>query len=864
MNIQHYQELYNTRSNSTVRSSIDGAIGYCQNRKYKELKIDHILMKCFEHPGSDFIKICNHFDLREADVAKSFHEAMQKIEATEKSSGLDTRVIELLKNAWVHAELSFHCSKIRSGHLLYSLLKSENISALDSGIQLILEQISTEELLKNFDKICSNSVEESTAQQPGSENQSSTDQLDDSALGKYTTDFTQQARENSNDPVVCRDIEIRKIVQILGRRRQNNPILTGEAGVGKTAIIEGLAQKIVTEEVPDDLKGAILLGLDLGLLQAGASMKGEFEQRLLDVLEEIKAASNPTILFIDEAHTLIGAGGAAGQNDAANLLKPALARGEIKTIAATTWTEYKKYFSKDPALTRRFQVIAVDEPDDEAAMNMLRGISESYQKKHGVRIRPDGIEQAVKLSRRYIPDRHLPDKAVSLIDTACSWVKIAQSTKPSQLQDLENELELIITQIDSYTKHSKGLEDYTDEIDSLVGEKEDLENRSSELAEDWKIESQLVTEILEIRQAEEPSAEDLATLKTKEIELKEIQKDRILVPSHVDGSTVARIVADWTGIPLQTMKTSDVDHILNLQSTLEKSVLGQSPALKEMTKNLQIDRGLRDPRKPTGVFLLCGPSGVGKTETAITLAETLYGGEANMVTLNMSEYQESSKLSQLLGASAGYVGYGEGGVLTEAVRRKPYSLILLDEMEKAHDQIKQFFLGVFDKGNAKDGEGRSIDFKNTLIVVTTNAASQLINQLCQEQGEDLDYEKFTSDVYPELLKTFSPELLGRMVVLPFFPLMDGALKSVVNLQMNKLRKQLTNNYGTSLEVSDEVIDHIVKKCSHSTAGARIIEQLINKTIKPALSIEFMKRRRDEMEISRVVISLEKDGTFSYN
>jgi type VI secretion system protein VasG len=669
------------------------------------------------------------------------------------------------------------------------------------------------------------------------------------------------------DPILGRDDEIRQIIDVLMRRRQNNPILTGEAGVGKTAVVEGFAQRIASGDVPPPLRGVKLCVLDVGLMQAGASMKGEFEQRLRSVIDEVQNSPTPIILFIDEAHTLIGAGGAAGTGDAANLLKPALARGTLRTIAATTWSEYRQYFEKDPALTRRFQPIQVGEPDVAKCCDMLRGILGPMEKHHGVRISDAAIVAAVNLSHRYIPARQLPDKAVSLLDTASARVAISQSATPSKIEDAR-------ASIAAREKEKIGLiaerdlgvadEERVAALDKQIGE---LKQKLAELEQAWEAEQKLVNEIRSIRSILAESKDNpepkLADLKSKFESLEAIEPERRMIYPHVDEQAVASVVSDWTGVPVGRMVKDEVETVLNLADILNRRVVGQSHGLEMIAKRIETNRAkLDNPNKPIGVFMLCGPSGVGKTETALALAEALYGGEQNMITINMSEFQEAHTVSTLKGAPPGYIGYGEGGRLTEAVRRKPYSVVLLDEVEKAHPDVHEIFFQVFDKGQMEDGTGRRIDFKNTLIILTSNVGTDLINGLSRDPHYRQNPEALSAQLRPELLKAFPPALLGRIVTIPYFPLSDEMLGGIARLQLDRIFARVQDNQGAKLTYDDSVVSYIVSKCNDPDSGGRMIDNIITNTLLPALSREFMKRSLAKQPPREVQVAIKDDG-FAY-
>ncbi|HZH33463.1 MAG TPA: type VI secretion system ATPase TssH, partial [Pyrinomonadaceae bacterium] len=698
------------------------------------------------------------------------------------------------------------------------------------------------------------------------------------------------------------DFEIRQVIDILTRRRQNNPILTGEAGVGKTAVVEGFALRIAQDDVPEPLKNVAVRTLDLGLLQAGASVKGEFENRLKTVIDEVKSSPQPIILFIDEAHTMIGAGGTAGQNDAANLLKPALARGELRTIAATTWAEYKKYFEKDAALARRFQVVKVEEPDEEKAIGMMRGLTEKMESHHNVRILDEAIVECVKLSNRYISGRQLPDKSVSGLDTACAKVAIGQGATPGSIEDATRRISRLETEINSLTREQVTGAGHDERIAELTAQKETEEAQLATLNEQWTKEKELIARIREIRsqlektptngkvastngsaasqtassenqsEAENVSAStanDADALRTELAgvyeELKQVQGDNPLMQPVVNGQTVAEVISGWTGIPVGKMVADEINSVLKLQEKLAERVIGQFHALSAIAQRIRTARaGLTDPKRPIGVFILVGTSGVGKTETALALADTLYGGERNLISINMSEYQEAHTVSSLKGSPPGYVGYGEGGVLTEAVRRKPYSVVLLDEVEKAHPDVMELFYQVFDKGVLEDGEGREIDFKNTIILLTSNVATDTIMTLCADEDTKPEPEGLIEAIRPELIKAFKPALLGRMVVVPYYPISDSVLREIIRLQLGKIERRIFENHKAQFSYDDNVTDEIAKRCTEVESGARNVYNILTGTLLPAMSGEVLSRMASGEALNRVHVSVGQDGNFAYD
>ncbi len=692
------------------------------------------------------------------------------------------------------------------------------------------------------------------------------------ALKQYAVDMTEKARNHEIDPVSGRDEEIRQMIDILMRRRQNNPLLTGEAGVGKTAVVEGLALRLAQGDVPESLRDVSLYLLDIGLLQAGASMKGEFEARLRQVIDEVQSSEKPIVLFIDEIHTLIGAGGNAGTSDAANLLKPVLARGQLRTIGATTWAEYKKYIEKDPALTRRFQVVQVHEPDEQKAIIMLRGISAYLEKHHKVLLLDEAIDAAVRLSHRYIPARQLPDKAVALLDTACARVAVSQYAKPAELEDTERRIEHLETEKQITERELRLGMDRSARLVEIEAELKALREDLVVYQEKWEKEKELTEKVFELRAIlQDENLEDQQEKEQARQELQQVQQellvlqgDQPLIFPSVDANAIASVVADWTGIPVGRMVKDEANSVLQLADTLEKRVIGQRHGLDTIVRRIQTSRAkLTDPNKPVGVFMLCGPSGVGKTETALALAESLYGGEQNLITINMSEFQEAHTVSTLKGAPPGYVGYGEGGVLTEAVRRRPYSVVLLDEVEKAHPDVHEIFFQVFDKGWMEDGEGRYIDFKNTVIILTSNVGTDRIMDVCKDPDLMPDAEGLTAVLREPLLKTFPAALLGRLVVVPYFPLSDEMLGNIVKLQLSRIEKRLLQNHGIQFTVSPEAVQLIVNRCTEVESGGRMVDAILTNTVLPNVSHRILESTMNGEQITSLTLDA-KDGEFVYH
>ncbi|PSW16136.1 type VI secretion system ATPase TssH [Photobacterium rosenbergii] len=784
---------------------------------------------------------------------------------------------ELMEEAWLQASVNFGHGQITSLHLLLVLQQADNFGVkrlpLESLKDISLEALSAQ-ISQLSDAVVGSAQGSSVA---GAQNSNSAPhsqggaQTAGGALDKYTVNLTQQARDGKIDPISGRNSEVRYAIDILCRKRQNNPILVGEPGVGKTAVVEGLALRIVNGDVPPVLQGVEICSLDLGLLQAGASIKGEFENRLKDVINEVKSSETPIIVFIDEAHTLIGAGGAAGQNDAANLLKPALARGEFRSIAATTWAEYKKYFEKDPALTRRFQVVKVEEPSENDALQMLRGVAASLRKHHGVFIREDALDAAVSLSVRYLPARQLPDKAISLLDTACARIALTQGAKPERIEYLEQQLRYLNNELEACDVEDTVLvalaEDREPLRDTLAVKQEELKDLTAR----WEHEKALVKEISELTEGLETShasgdindasvQQSQNALKDKLTELDNVQGEDPMVFAMVDKQVIAEVISAWTGIPAGNMVKEEVAELLSLEDALHQRVIGQQAAIGELAKSIRISRaGLTDNRKPVGVFLMCGPSGVGKTETAMALADKVFGGDNNLTVINMTEFKEEHKVSMLLGSPAGYVGYGEGGVLTEAIRRNPYTVLLLDEMEKAHPGVHDLFYQVFDKGYIKDSEGRMIDFKHTIIIMTSNAADQAICDICEQHEERPQTEDLVEQIRPALQQFFKPAFLGRTTIVPYYPLNHEELGKITEISLNRIAKKVKEKYQATFEWDQAFIDFVVSRNTDPTTGGRAIEQIINRSLMPRLAVECIQRLSDCLPIDQIVVSAESNS-----
>lgn len=871
----------------SLKESLDSAAGLCLNTGHYNIEIEHWLQKVLEKTDTHAERVIRHFGINIEKVLSELTISIERLKSgNTRTPSLSQTLQEATQYAWMIASVDMAHGSISSGHLLAATLNNVSLRRQIVESSPSLNDIPAADILatvratlgtKSVHKADSLSIDNKAPQLISTAA---------SALTKFTVNLTNRARNNDIDPVLGRDAEIRQCIDILSRRRQNNPIFTGEAGVGKTAVVEGLALRIANDDVPTPLKGVSILSLDLGLLQAGASVKGEFENRLKSVIEEVKASPAPIILFIDEAHTLIGAGGNEGQGDAANLLKPALARGELRTIAATTWTEYKKYFERDPALTRRFQVVKVEEPTESVAIDMMRGISKSLQKHHKVRISDDAIIQAVKLSARYIPGRQLPDKSVSLLDTAAARVSLSQSATPSVIEDTKRRINQLGTNLAMLNQENASTNSCQDQIEETEAEKTatlaELQKQVHQLEQEKSVIEQIRTirDDIEADYFSRTNAssknknEDLLSperlsalqekLKTLDAKLDDIQKGSPLIQAHVDAQSVADVVANWTGIPVGKMLGDEINAILNLKDQLESRVIGQPHALEAIVQAIKTSRaGLTDPRKPIGVFMMAGSSGVGKTETALALADTLFGGEQNITVINMSEFKEEHKVSMLLGSPPGYVGYGEGGVLTEAARRKPYSVILLDEMEKAHPGVQDVFYNLFDKGTIKDGEGRDIDFKNTIIIMTSNAGGEAIQAICSQQGEKPTPDKLLESMRPELLKSFKPAFLGRTNIVTYYPLDDENLIKICNINMKRIGKRVQAHYRAGFSYDEEVLLHIVARSQEVDTGARNIETILNKTLLPELATKCLSRMAEGESINAVHIGVNEQDMFNY-
>ncbi|WP_373959425.1 type VI secretion system ATPase TssH [Vibrio gigantis] len=841
-----------------LKQTLEASAGAAMNQGVGAIETEHWILQLISQKDPKLMALCESQKLSlDALVNELTKKVSMLAKGNEGQPTLSHGLTELIKDAWMIASVNYGHGEIVSLHLIQALMQ-QNVLGV-STLQLeTLSSVSLESLQGLIKKtpIARNSAS------PSASSSVDTTPAGNDALSKYTVNLTQQALDGNIDPISGRNAEVRKAIDILCRKRQNNPIMVGEPGVGKTAVVEGLALRIAADEVPSALQGVQIHSLDLGLLQAGASVKGEFENRLKDVINEVKNSEVPIIVFIDEAHTLIGAGGAAGQNDAANLLKPALARGEFKTIAATTWAEYKKYFEKDPALTRRFQVVTIEEPNAEDAMQMLRGVAASLQAHHGAFIAESAIEAAVNLSIRYLPSRQLPDKAISLLDTASARIALTQGAKPEVLETLEQTIRYQENEKSALEKEDALFSNSAEVIKELAQSIEENQQALAAYYTRWEKEIELVDQIKTVQQeiTEEQEQDAVDATKQKQLdtlrtELADLQGEEPLVYAMVDDNTIAQVIANWTGIPVGNMMSDEIAKLLTLEDELNTRVIGQDVAKNELAKAIRISRaGLTDNRKPIGVFLMCGPSGVGKTETAMALAEQLYGGSNDLTVINMTEFKEEHKISMLLGSPAGYVGFGEGGVLTEAIRRNPYSVLLLDEMEKAHPGVHDLFYQIFDKGHIKDSEGRTVDFKNTIIIMTSNAADQAICDVCAKTTDRIDNDELLESIRPDLQQYFKPAFLGRTTIVPYYPLNDEELAKITEISLNRIKKKLAEQYQASFTWDADFIQFVVDRNTDPTTGGRAVEQIINRSLMPRLAEECIGRLSRSEPVTQVTVS----------
>ncbi len=862
--------------NPVCRSALESAAGLCMSKTNYEIEVEHFLLKLTEAQNTDLHKILRYFEINIDRFASDLTQAIEGFKSgNARTPVFSPRIPGMIQDAWMVASIDYEADTVRSGHIMVAMLGNDLNARMLYSTSDALRKVSLETLEKSLLDIVSGSAEDAgpaaaKGVQPSGKDAAQAVPAGTKALDQFTINLTEQARAGKIDPVIGRDFEIRQMTDILIRRRQNNPILTGEAGVGKTAVVEGFARKIVEGDVPPVLRDVELRSLDLGLLQAGAGVKGEFENRLKEVMKEVKGSPKPIILFIDEAHTLIGAGGSAGAGDAANLLKPALARGELRTIAATTWAEYKKYFEKDAALTRRFQVVKVEEPDEAKAITMMRGIAPFLEKHHKVMITDEALKDTVSLTHRYLSGRQLPDKAVSVLDTACARVAIGLTTSPGAVEEATRRITHIEYEMKILEKESLMGNEHGARIDTLNKEKDDTAKRLEALDKKWKAELELANRIIEVMGSikelheADPKSKDIAKkqkeLKDLEKQLVKIQAGDPLIQVSVDPQTVSEVISGWTGIPVGKMMTDEIDTVLKMPQLLGERIIGQEHALSGIAQMIQTAHaGIEDPSKPTAVFMFVGPSGVGKTETALALSELLYGGEDNVITINMSEYQEAHTVSSLKGSPPGYVGYGEGGVLTEAVRRRPYSVVLLDEVEKAHPDVMEMFYQVFDKGQMEDGEGRLIDFKNTVIILTSNIGTDLIMKACLDEETKPGPDALADMIRPDLLKHFKPAFLGRMKIVPYYPINDKMMKAIVRLKLNKVAKRLKANRKVDFIFGDEIIDAIAGRCTEVDSGARNADHILTNTLLPEISKEILARMAAGEQIKEVKVKIEGDG-----
>ncbi|MBO7781359.1 type VI secretion system ATPase TssH [Burkholderia pseudomallei] len=874
--------------NPVCRKATERAASHCFARGHYEVDLEHLFLALLDESTGDVPLVLRASGVDPHALRADLERELERLKTgNTRTPVFSVHLSELFEQAWLIASLDSQIGRIRSGHLLLALLTGPDLTQFAQRMSSQFARVRVDDLKHKFDEIAAGSSEaeprhaDADVAVPDGAAASGDAPRGPSktpALDTYTTNLTQRAREGKIDPVIGRDAEIRQAIDILMRRRQNNPIMTGEAGVGKTAVVEGLALRIAADDVPPPLRGVALHVLDMGLLQAGASVKGEFENRLKSVIDEVKKSAHPIILFIDEAHTIIGAGGQAGQNDAANLLKPALARGELRTIAATTWSEYKKYFEKDAALARRFQVVKIEEPSEPLAAAMLRGMAALMERHFNVRVLDDAITEAVRLSHRYISGRQLPDKAISVLDTACAKVALAHSSTPAAIDDAKKRIERIDAEIAALEREAASGAAHDARLAELR-EARDADLKA--LAEDaarYEEERALVTEIgalrAELDAARESSADgkpvDVDATRAKLAErvdaLRARQGNQPMVPLQVDGHVVAEIVASWTGIPLGRMVKDEIETVLNLRDLLGARVIGQDHALGAIAQRVRTaTANLEDPNKPRGVFMFVGPSGVGKTETALALADVLYGGERKLITINMSEYQEAHSVSGLKGSPPGYVGYGEGGVLTEAVRRNPYSVVLLDEVEKAHPDVLEMFFQVFDKGAMDDAEGREIDFRNTLIILTSNVGSSAVMQACLNKApqELPDAETLAETLRPQLYKTFKPAFLGRMKVIPYYPISDDVLAEIIELKLERIRRRIEANHKAAFEWDESLVDAVLARCTEVDSGARNVDHILNGTLLPEIAELVLSRIADGEAIVRIAARAAETGEFEY-
>ena len=894
--------------NDETRGALEGAAGLCLSRTHYDIEVEHFLTKLLDSSSGDFAAILKHFEVDKSRLGGELARSLDKLKSgNARTPAISPTVLKMLTTAWTVGSIDFNAGQVRTGFTILALASDEELSRLMKDVSKEFQKINADALRKDFLGIIALSSETTTTASSSSATPSGdapkpmggkTPNLD-----QYTVDLTGNAKKGKIDPVLGRDSEIRQVIDILTRRRQNNPILTGEAGVGKTAVVEGFALRVVQGDVPPPLKNVKVHTLDMALLQAGAGVKGEFENRLKGLIEEVKASATPIILFIDEAHTMIGAGGQAGQNDAANLLKPALARGELRTIAATTWSEYKKYFEKDAALARRFQVVKVEEPTEHQCMIMMRGLVASLEKHHKVRILDEAVFASVRLSHRFLAGRQLPDKAVSILDTACARLSLGQSATPPAIEDLTRTIDALEVQKRILEREEIVGANHQEKLAEIATFRSSSEEKLKTLEQRWEKERDLVVQIREIRtklesdhaklqpvpkadavpaspdDSAEPPAEpapeiaavpagstmEKEKLQALETELSALQGETGLIQVCVDAQIVGEVLSAWTGIPAGKMLKDEITTVLALQEHLGKRVIGQPHAMEIIAQRVQTSRAsLDDPNKPVGVFMLVGPSGVGKTETALALSDLLYGGEHNLITINMSEFQEPHTVSTLKGSPPGYVGYGEGGVLTEAVRRRPYSVVLLDEVEKAHPDVLELFFQVFDKGNMEDGEGRSINFKNNIIILTTNACTDQLMKLVADPETAPSPRALIDTLKPELNKIFKPAFLGRMVLIPYYPVRDEALKQIIRLKLGKIQQRIFENHKIKLSYDDAFLNEVANRCTEVESGARNVDNILTNSLLPDISRQILGSMAEGEKMAAIQVGIGEDGQFSYS
>jgi type VI secretion system protein VasG len=870
--------------NEPARSALEGAAGLCLSRTNYDVEVEHYITKLLESTSGDFAAIIKHFEIDKSRLSADLARSLDKLKSgNARTPAISPTVLKMLTTAWTIGSIDFNAGQVRTGFTVLALVSDEELARLVNDVCREFQKINADALRKDLLGIVALSNETTTApaaatagdaQKPAGGKTPNLDQ--------YTVDLTGNARKGKIDPVLGRDPEIRQVIDILTRRRQNNPILTGEAGVGKTAVVEGFALRVAQGDVPPPLKNVHVRTLDLALLQAGAGVKGEFENRLKGLIEEVKASATPIILFIDEAHTMIGAGGQAGQNDAANLLKPALARGELRTIAATTWSEYKKYFEKDAALARRFQVVKVEEPSEHQCLIMMRGLVASLEKHHNVRILDEAVFASVRLSHRFLAGRQLPDKAVSILDTACARLSLGQNATPPALEDTTRQIDALEVQKRILNREAVVGADHQEKLSEIEEQKTAATAKLKALQERWDKERELVGKIRELREKLEAghaangatngtgdaAATTSAALKSElqalEGQLAALQGETGLIRVCVDAQIVGEVLSAWTGIPAGKMLKDEITTVLALQDHLGRRVIGQPHAMEIISQRVQTSRAsLDDPNKPVGVFMLVGPSGVGKTETALALSDLLYGGEHNLITINMSEFQEPHTVSTLKGSPPGYVGYGEGGVLTEAVRRRPYSVVLLDEVEKAHPDVLELFFQVFDKGNMEDGEGRQIDFKNNIIILTTNACTDQLMKLVADPETAPSPRALVEALKPDLNKIFKPAFLGRMVLIPYYPVRDEALKQIIRLKLGKIQRRILENHKIKLTYDDAFLNEVASRCTEVESGARNVDNILTNSLLPDISRQILGGMAEGEKMSAIHVGIGNDGEFVY-